>query len=131
MNHNEYKTADGTMIRLLNDDILVRMDKPPEKTEGGIIMPDTVGDRGDAGLNTTGTILAFGFREIGGKKKVPYKKIPLPDLYVGQKCVFVKYYSEQESNKQIQTRIEEGVIRLKPLALQLVYDPGDESRIFR
>jgi co-chaperonin GroES (HSP10) len=131
MNHNEYRTVDGRVFRLVSNDILVKVDRPAEKTAGGIHIPDTVGDRGAAGLNATGTILAFGFLDVGGKKGKPHKRIPLPDLYVGQKCVFVRYYSEQESNKQIQTRIEEDVIRLKPLAIQVVYDPEDHDRVLR
>lgn len=127
--HNEYTTPDGTTIRLINDDVLIRIDPLKEQTAGGIIIPDTAGDRGDAGILTTGTILAFGFVKIGGKKGVEAQRVPLPDLAIGQKCVFVRFYAEQDSNKQIQYRVEENVIRMKPLDLLLVLDPEDADRV--
>ncbi len=131
--HNEYRAANGVLVRLINDDVLVRLDKPREKTSGGIIIPETVGDRGDAGILTIGTILAYGFASFGGRRvggvSVPFTKIPLPDLYVGAKTVFVRFYAEQDSNKQMQHRIAEGVIRMKPLDLMFLFDPEDVDRV--
>jgi co-chaperonin GroES (HSP10) len=133
--HNEYRTPTGVLIRLINDDVLVKIDKPREKTSGGIVIPDTAGDRGDAGILATGTILAFGFASFGGRKvggaAVPFTKIPLPELYVGAKTAFIRYYAEQDSNKQIQYRIEGGVIRMKPLDLLFLFDPEDLDRVLR
>ena len=131
MEHNEYRAPDGRLVRLINDDVLVRMDPPREKTSGGIIIPDTVGDRGDAGILTTGTVLAYGFVHRGGKKGLPYRRMPIPELSVGLKVVFIRYYAEQHSNKQLQYRLEEGVIRMKPLDFMLAFGPEDMDRVLR
>jgi co-chaperonin GroES (HSP10) len=130
--HNKYRTPNGTIITLLSDDVLVRMDPLKEKTSGGLYIPDTAGDRGDAGILTTGTILAYGWKEYGGKTaKHPLMRIPYPELSVGLKCVFTRFYAEQHSNKQIQYRIEEGVIRLKPLDIIVVADPEDADKLLQ
>lgn len=131
MQHNEYRTRDGRTIRLINDEVLVKMDPPREKTSGGLFIPDAVGDRGDAGILTTGTILAYGFIEIGGKKGYPFQKIPIPDLYVGLKVVFIRFYAEQHSNQQIQYRVEEGVIKMNAPDFILAFDPEDQDRVLR
>lgn len=129
--HNEYETPDGRVVRLINDDVLVKIDPPRETSSGGIIIPDTVGDRGDAGILTTGTVLAYGFFEIGGKKGRPFKRIPIPELSVGMKVVFIRYYAEQHSNKQIQYRLEEGVIKMNAPDFMLAFDPEDMDRVLR
>lgn len=131
--HNEYRVPDGDLVRLINDDILVKLDELREKSKGGIIIPATVGDRGDAGILTTGTVLAYGFKAIGGKRingeYVPFQKIPIPELSVGLKAAFVRYYAEQHTNKSIQHIVGPGIIRLKPLDIMLVFDAEDADRV--
>lgn len=131
MEHNEYRAPDGRVVRLINDDVLVKMDPPRERSSGGIVIPDTVGDRGDAGILTTGTILAYGFVKLGGKNGLPPIRMPIPEMSVGLKVVFIRYYAEQHSNQQIQYRLEEGVIRMKPLDFMLAFDPEDADRVLR
>lgn len=129
--HYQYRTPNGEIVRLVNDDLIVRMDPLRETTRGGIIIPDTAGDRGDAGILTTGTVEAFGFATIGGKKNIPFQRIPLPEFYIGMKVVFIRYYAEQHTNKSIQHTFGEGVIKLKPLDVMLAFDPEDMDRVLR
>src|SRR5690606_37937638 len=98
---------------------------------GGLFIPDTVGDRGDQGILTTGTVLAYGFASIGGKKGKPFRRIPLPEFKVGQKVVYIRFYAEQHSNQQLQFRVEKGVIRMKPLDILFTFDPDDAHRVLR
>lgn len=129
MQHNEWKAANGRVIKLIGPDVLVRLHKNKETTSGGIVIPDTVGDRGDEGILVKGTILAFGFFSGGGEGDEPFYSVPIPGLEVGLTAVFIRYYAEQHSNQQLQYRFEEGVIRLKPLDIMLVFDPQDDSRV--
>ncbi len=129
LQHNEWRAANGRKIRLLGPEILVRLEKNKETTSGGIVIPDTVGDRGDAGILVKGTILAYGFIRVGGSGDDPFLDVPIPGLEVGLMAVFIRYYAEQHSNQQLQHRFEEGVIRLKPADIQLVFDKDSEHRV--
>lgn len=129
ISHSTYDSPNGR-VELINNDVLVRLDEPRKTTSGGISIPDTAGDRGDAGILATGTILAFGFIRHGGTDE-PHNKIPIPGLSVGLKAVFIRFYSEQHSNQQVQLRVEPGVIRMKPADIMLVADPEDMDRILR
>lgn len=129
--HNEYLTEDGEVIKLINEDVLVRVLPFREKTSGGIIVPDTVGDRGDSGIHAMGQILAYGFTTYGGKKGIPFTRIPIPDLEKGLICIYIRWLSEQDSNKQLQTRLEKDVIRIKVPSIFFVADPEDRDKLLR
>lgn len=124
--HDTYEATNGKVVRLINDDILVRMDPLEEKTKGGLVIPETVGDRGDQGIMVTGTVLAYGYVET---KKAG--KIPIPGVEIGQRVVFIRFYAEQHSNKQIQERIEEGVIRMKAADILFTYDESDADKVLK
>lgn len=125
--HDIYETADGRLVRMVGKNILIRADKPREISFGGIHYATSSVEH----VMNTGTILAFGFIEVGGKKGYPHKRFPIPDIEVGDRCVFVRYLSEVHTNKQVQQRIEEGVFRIQTSDILIVYDPEDEELIFR
>ena len=127
--HNIYKTEDGRFIRLINDRVVVKLDPDVEVSHGGIIIPDAVGDRGDMGIYTTGTIKAVGFIETRDDDGNVTGKIPIPDLTVGEKVLLIRYYGEQHSNKQIQSRIEEGLIVVKWYDLLFAFPKSEEKRV--
>lgn len=129
--HDTYVAANGKQVRLINDDVLVRMDPLLEKTSGGIVIPDTAGDRGDQGVLATGTVVAYGYLTFGGKKGKPFRRVPLPEFGIGKKVVFTRFYAEQHSNQQLQYRVEHGVIRMKPLDILFTFDPEDAHRVLR
>jgi len=129
--HYQYRTPEGEIVSLINDDLIVRMDPLRDKTSGGIIIPDTVGDRGDEGILVRGTIEAYGFTTIGGKRKIPFQRIPLPEFYVGMKVVFIRFHAEQHTNKDIQHIMGDGVIRMKPLDIMLAFDAEDGDHVLQ
>lgn len=128
LQHHIHTTPGGITIRLINDDVLVKLDPVIDISKGGIIIPETVGDRGDMGIYNTGTIKAVGFiktEDDDGR----LGKIPIPDLVVGEKVLLIRYYSHQHSNKQIQERIEENLIRVKWFDLLFAYPEEEEHRV--
>lgn len=127
MQHNEYKLPDGRVLRILNDDILVKMDPLRETTSGGIVIPDTVGDRGDAGILATGTVLAYGFAHTKTRPRPP-----IGGLKAGDKIVFIRFLKEQETNKQLHTRFGDAdIFKLKESSIIVVYDPEDHDRVLK
>lgn len=129
--HYQYRTVEGKVLTLINEDVLVRVLPLREKTSGGVIVPLTVGDHGDSGIHAMGKILAYGFKTFGGKKGIPFTRIPIPDLEVGLLCVYIKWLSEQDSNKQLRTRLEEDVIRIKVPSIFFVADQEDQDKLLR
>lgn len=126
--HDTFFASDGRKVRLINDDLLVKMDPLPEKSSGGIIIPTTVGERGDDGIYSTGTVVAVGYMKTEDEEGV-HRRFKIPDIDVGDKVLFIRFLAEQHSNKQIQSRIEEGLIRVKWFDVIVAYDKADESRL--
>lgn len=130
--HNEYVFADGRKIRLINEDVLVKVMPLREKTSGGIIVPKTVGDHGDSGIHAMGEVLAYGFTTYGGRKlEHPLTRIPIPDLEVGGIVVFIKWLAEQESNKHIRTSFGDDIIRIKLPSVFFTADREDVDKLLR
>lgn len=124
--HDSYTLPDGGVLRMLNSNILVRKDKPAEKSASGLIHYAT---NAMEHTNNTGTILAYGYYNTKNGRRVPLDQVY--DLAVGMKCVFVRFLADQHTNEQIREYFGDDVIRLQPNDLQLVYDPEDEGRLFR
>jgi len=69
-------------IKPLSDHILIEAIKPQEKTDGGILLPDTAGKE----KSEQGMVIATG----PGKKTDDGKIIPM-SVGAGQKVLFTKY----------------------------------------
>lgn len=117
--YDTYRFEDGQSITVLGNNILVRMD-PVETRRGLIHFADGAMDH----VNRTGTVLAFGTREI---TKGPRRgeKIPIPEIEVGMKVLFIRFLAEQESNKYIRHVFGNDIIRVKPSDIQLAYSADD------
>lgn len=122
MNHNEYKLADGRLLKILGDDILVKMDELRETTSGGIHIPDTAGDRGDAGILATGTVVAYGFANTKSRPRPP-----IGGLKIGDKVAFIRFLKEQETNRQFFVRFD--LVKIKESSVIVVFDPEDIDRV--
>lgn len=119
--YDTYVLPDGRKIRMMNKNVLVKIDKPAEQTKSGLIVyPGGAMEH----ANNTGTILAFGYEYDGEGKR-----IPLRDLEVGLKVLFVRFLADQHTNEQIREMFGEDIIRLQPSDLQLVYTPDEHDKI--
>lgn len=97
---------DGTSLTLRGDNILVRADPPPTTAGNGLIhLP---GSAAEHPFNT-GTILAFGTRELKDGRRVPLSE----DIHIGDRCMFIRYLSEQETNKDIRATFGKDIFRLR------------------
>lgn len=120
--HDTFVTESGVSIRMLHNNILVRIDKPSEKSRSGMILyPSGAMEH----ANNTGTIVAFGY-EYAPKGTEPR---PIHGLEVGLKVLFVRFLAEQHTNETVRELLGEDLIRLQPNDIQLVYTPDDEDRI--
>lgn len=120
MNHI-YTTADGQKVRVLGNNVLVRPDKQPKESKGGIIIPDNVID----GLHITGEVLALGF--LTGARAEAYT--PIPDLKVGDRVLYVRFLERTDSNGQMQRVLGDDLIRIRPADILLVLDSEDLNRL--
>lgn len=121
--HDTYLTPSGLKIRMLGKNILVKIDKPAEKTESGLILyPSGAMEH----ANNTGTVVAFGYEYIGETSVEP---VPLRDIEVGMKVLFVRFLADQHTNENMQYLLGEGLIRLQPSDIQLAYTPDEERRL--
>ena len=68
-------------IRPLHDRVVVKRGAAERKTAGGIVIPDTAGEKPDQG-----EVVA-----VGGGKRLENGDIRTPDVKVGDKVLFGKY----------------------------------------
>lgn len=118
--HNTYESKSGKVI-LINEDVLVRRLPLRTQTESGILLPETAGELGEAGIMASGVILAYGFvlpKKLG-------RKIPIPQLNVGDHVVFIRFLAEQHTNKYMQHVVEKDVFRIKPQDILLIHGPEE------
>lgn len=126
--NDTYTHTDGRRIRAMKDAILVKPDPPPTHSASGLIeyAPSAMEH-----VMNTGTIVAFGFTRVGKKQF----ELPIPDIEVGEKVVFVRFLAEQESNKQVRKMFDTddgtGIIRIQPKDVLLVYTADEHDRINR
>lgn len=120
---DSYTTKSGNTLRVINDNILIKVDPAPEKSASGLILFPN-GSMEHA-LNT-GTVVAFGYSWI--KTSDGPKRIPLPDLEIGMRVVFIRFLAEQDSNKQVQAIIEKDLIRIKTNDIMLAFPPDEVSK---
>lgn len=120
--HDHYRfEAEDKTLRILGNDVLVELDPTQDRSASGLIyFPDGAMEH----VNQTGTIRAFGYHTLksGGR-------IPIRDLAVGLKCVFVRFRKEQHTNLLVRQLFGERFILLKPSDLHFVYDAEDHDRV--
>lgn len=121
---DQYTSEDGVKFTVMGPRVLVKVDELPEVSSGGlIVMPN--GSMEHA-LNT-GTILAFGTRTI----RKTGECLPLDELEVGLKCIFVRFLAKMDSNRGVQHTLGKDVIVIQPSDIMLVYTPDEHNKIFR
>lgn len=122
--HDQYTNEEGVTFTVMGPRILVKADKPPELSSGGlIVLPSGAMEH----VLTTGTILAFGTRTI----KETGERIPLDELEVGLKVVFIRFLTKMDANRQVQHTIGQDVITIQPSDVMLVYTPDEHDKLFR
>lgn len=124
--HDTHVLPDGTKIRVMNANILVKKDPPPEKDNGGLII---FANGAMSHVHGTGTIVATGFFTPKEGDYLPLTDVH-PDLAVGNKIVFVRFLAEQHTNERVREMFGDDIIRLQPTDVLLVYDREDEGRLF-
>jgi len=110
-----YTFADGNTLRLRGNNILVRGNPIPKMSSGGLIhIPGSAVEH----VHRTGTVLAFGTRELKDGTLVPLSD----ELYVGLGVLFVRYLAEQETNKDIKATFGDDIFRLRIADIIVAYD---------
>lgn len=118
---NRYATVDGTVARLLGNALLVRPDREPEKTRGGIIVPYL----GNASLHHTGVVVAVGF--VTGKRLI--ERVPVPGIAVGDHVLYLRLLAMTDVNPTIKTILDDNVIFIRPADVLLTFAAEEVSRL--
>lgn len=122
--NDSYTTKSGNTLRVINDNILVAVDPLPEMSASGLVLyPNGSMEH----VHNTGTVVAFGYTWI--ETADGPKRIPLPELEVGMRVVFIRFLAEQDSNKQVRLIAEEDVIRIKPNDILLTFPPDELAKL--
>lgn len=129
MNHDTYVAPNGVKIRVLNKNMLVLVDPAPEMTAGGIIIPDTA----HADHYATGTVVAVGtiptvIRDSEGEI-VSCGTTPIPGIAVGDHVLFIKFLSDQDSNKMVRELLGDNLIKMQPSDVLVIFDDEDRKRV--
>ncbi len=104
-------------MRCVGNNILVRPDPLPSRTRGGLIIPgDAVED-----LQNTGTVLAVG--RVATTRGA--ERVGIPGLKPGDRVSYLRFLEKQDSNTQIQHRLGDNIISIRPADVQLVFDEED------
>ena len=96
-------------IRLLNDHILVELEPRPEKTRGGIVIPDT-----QAISVRTGTV-----RMAGTGKYYTDKYVPV-EVKVGERVVFLIGSVDTKSGQSIVKHLRENEVLVREVDILFV-----------
>ncbi len=109
---NAYTTADGRRLRVVGKNMLVKIDPPQEVTRGGIVIPDSA----HADIYATGTIVAVGTIPVTYKsesgKLLGWARVPIPDVEVGTRVLFIKFLGIQDSNKKVRELLGDDIFRI-------------------
>jgi co-chaperonin GroES (HSP10) len=116
-----YTTPEGEVVRVIGNNLLVRVEPDKKETTGGIIIPDNV----LPSIHVVGEVLAIGY--LTSKKAAA--KTPIPDLKVGDRVAFVRFLEKTDANPQIKRAIGENVLRIRPADVLLVMDAGDSQQL--
>lgn len=129
--HDTYETPDGRLIRVLNNNILVKIDQPDEISRGGIIIPPGSYDNPYA----TGVVVAVGYhhgsaRDENGKYIGP-TKTKIQGLEVGDGVYCIRFLNQQDSNVLLQRDWGDGLLRLRPSDIIFVFDRNEDTARFQ
>ncbi len=107
--------------RLIGNRLLVRVDKPPAESKGGIVFvhPEV------ASPMATGEVLAVGYLTTKGAGE----KTAIPGLGVGDRVLFSVIHKRVDANPQLQARLEDDVVCIRPADVLLTFAEEDLSRI--
>lgn len=123
-------TASGRTIRVINDNILVQIDPPPETTRSGIIIPAGRYENPYA----TAQVLAVGYFDTTHRNDegeiVGHGRIPIPGVEVGDGVYIVRFHDIQDSNVAIQKEFGNGLLRIRPNDIILVFDRAEDTSKF-
>lgn len=119
--HDTYVTEDGKKIRIIGNNMLVKIDTPPKQTASGLVL---YASGSMENVNNTGTVVAVGYEytEDGDR-------IPLRGIEVGEKVLFIRFLADQHTNEQIREMFGKDLIRIQPSDVQLVFAPEDQKRV--
>jgi len=119
--HDVYVTPGGKRVTVLHGNILVRPDPLPEKSATGLIhLPaDSVEE-----ITNTGTVVAFGHIWVGGEDE-PKRRIPIPEIEVGMRVMFVRFLGEVHTTKSMQAAIDDNLIKMDVSDILVVLEDED------
>ncbi len=109
---------DGTRMRVIGNNLLVRVDPAAKESAGGILLP---GDAVEHVYNT-GTVLAKGFVSSTAAGTTD---VEIPGIEPGDRVYFIRYLAKQDTNIWLAKRFGDDVIRLRPADVLLVFDESD------
>ncbi len=129
MNTDTYVAPNGTRMRVLNNNMLVRVDPAPDMTAGGIVIPDTA----HADHYATGTVVAVGTVPTATRDDegniVDVGRTPIPGISVGDHVLFIKFLSDQDSNKKVRERLGDDIIKMQPSDVLVIFGDEDRARV--
>lgn len=124
-----YTAPNGTRVRMLGKNILVRMDPPPEMTRGGIVIPDT----GHADIFATGEVVAVGriptVTRDADNNITSWGLIPIPGVSVGDRVLYIKFLADQDSNKGVRAIMGDDLIKMQASDILFAFDEEDRERL--
>lgn len=111
----------GTRVRLVGNNLLVRPDPLPTESKGGILYAVDAVEH----VYNTGTVLAVGYVLA----QAPEKTV-IPGIKKGDRVYFIRYLAKQDSNLQLANRLGDDVIRIRPADVMFMFD-GEHEGLLR
>lgn len=119
--HDVYVTPQGKSVTVLHSNILVRPDPLPERTSTGLLHLPT---NAMEDVNNTGTVVAYGHIWVGGEDE-PQRRIPIPEIYIGMRVMFIRFLGEVHTTKSMQAAIDDNIIKMDVSDILLVLEEED------
>lgn len=118
MSHNTYTTKNGQTIRLINNRVLVQLEKPQEASASGLVLyPNGSMEN----VNTFGRIMAYGFI-LPKEGPDSGKRLPIPGLEVGKRVVFIRFLANQHTNESIRALLGDDLVVIAPSDIAAIAD---------
>jgi co-chaperonin GroES (HSP10) len=117
---NTFSAPECTM-RVVGNRILVRVEDAPKLSPGGILFVNPA----SATPHAVGTVLAIG--HLTGPKAPD--KTPIPGLRPGDRILFLRALEITDSNPQLQRKLEDHIVAIRPADVLLLLDEKDVSGI--
>lgn len=116
-----HETPTGRVVRVLGNNLLVRLDPEKKELAGGIFIPDNV----LKSVHRTGEVVAIG--KLTGDKIDDY--VEIPGLELGAHVLFVRFHEKAGANPKIQETVDENLLCIRPADVLLVMDADDVNRV--